>query len=314
MRQLRLGDRTITDDGPVYVIAELGCNHGGSVTVCRDMIRRAAACGVQAVKLQKRDIDTLYSRALLAQPYEHEASFGATYGAHRHALEFGEAAYVACRAQAQAAHVDFFATAFDEPSADFLMRLGVPALKLASGSLTDDPLLRHVSSLGVPLLLSTGGGTATEIDRAMQILTAQTSAVALLHCTAAYPVLNYAELNLRCIQTLRDRYPETIIGWSGHDSGIAMAILAAALGARIIEKHFTLNRASKGTDHAFSLEPVGFRKLVRDLERTREALGDGVKRFYPSEVAPISKMRRWLIHGRWQIGTREEQTPHMRAS
>lgn len=308
-RELTIGSRPISDDTAPFVIAEIGHNHGGSEQTARKMIRAAAGCGVSAVKLQKRDTETLYSPAMLAQPYEHEHSFGRTYGEHRAALEFGRTEYLACRAQAQACRVEFFATAFDEPSADFLMEIGVPAIKLASGSLTDLALLTYVSRLGVPVILSTGSGDAHDIDRAMQTMTRHTYRVALLHCTAAYPVLNYEELNLRCIQTLRERYPETVIGWSGHVSGIAMALVAYALGARILEQHFTLNRASKGTDHAFSLEPGGMKKLVRDLDRARVAMGDGVKRLYLSELAPISKMRRWLINGKWQVGTPAEQTP-----
>jgi sialic acid synthase len=119
-----------------------------------------------------------------------------------------------------------------------------------------------------------------------------TSQIAILHCTAAYPVRDFGELNLRCIATFRERYPEFVIGWSGHDSGIAMSVAAYTLGARIIEKHFTLNRANKGTDNAFSLEPSGLSKLVRDLQRAHGAMGDGVKKYLQSEVGPISKMRR----------------------
>lgn len=308
MRALTIAGRTLADPEPCYLVAELGHNHGGSVTIAQQMIRMAASCGVAAVKLQKRDNATLYSPALRAQPYDHEHSYGLTYGAHRDALELTREEYRACLAQADAVHVACFATAFDEVSADLLMTLNVPAIKIASGGLTDAPLLTHVASLGVPVLLSTGGGDARDIDRAVQLLARHTTTFALLHCTAAYPVRDYAELNLSCITTLRARYPETVIGWSSHESGIAMPLLAYALGARILECHVTLNRTMKGTDHAFSLEPAGLRKLCRDLARARLALGDGVKRCYPSEVAPISKMRRWWINGRWQIGTAAELT------
>lgn len=307
MRELVIAGRRISDDDPCYVIAEIGHNHGGSDVVARQMIREAKRCGADAAKLQKRDNATLYSPAMLAQPYVHDHSFGMTYGAHRDALELDERGYLACRAQAQASAITLLATAFDEPSADFLMRIGVPAIKLASGSLTDMALLTYVAGLGVPVILSTGGGTEQDVDRAVQSITARTPRLAVLHCTAAYPVLDYTTLNLRCMQTFRDRYPDLVIGWSGHVSGIAMALVAYALGARIIEQHFTLNRAHKGTDHAFSLEPAGFTKLVRDLGRAHQALGDGVKRFEACERGPIGKMRRRWIAGRWQIGTPQEQ-------
>lgn len=292
MRELFIGSRRIADSEPCYVIAELGHNHGGNTETATALIKAAARAGAHAVKLQKRENATLYSRELLEQPYDNENSFGATYGLHRSALELGLGSYVSCRAVAKGFNVAFFATAFDEPSADFLMRVGVPAIKIASGGLTDAPLLQHVAGLGVPIILSTGGGTWDDVDRAVNLLSAGRSPFALLHCTAAYPVLNYAELNLLAIVEMRARYPDTVVGWSGHDSGIAMSLVAYAYGARILEKHFTLNRALKGTDHAFSLEPAGLRKLCRDLERAHAANGDGVKRLYDSERKPLSKMRR----------------------
>lgn len=309
MRKLTIAGRTIDDASQCYVIAELGHNHGGSVETALAMVKAAAQCGADSVKLQKRS-PTLYTPAMRAQPYQNEHSFGATYGAHRDALEFGEGAYQRCQRQAKAFGVACFATAFDEQSADFLMRLDVPAIKIHSGGLTDDALLTYVASLGVPIILSTGGGTDGDVDKAANLLAAKTKDFALLHCTAAYPVRDFAELNLRYILTLRERYPETVIGWSGHASSIAMDLIAYTFGARIIERHFTLNRASKGTDHAWSLEPPGLRKLIRDLQRAREALGDGQKKFYASEYGPISKMRRSYLNGAWQIATQAELGIH----
>lgn len=295
MRRLTIGSARLSDASPAWVIAEIGSNHGGDVKTACDMIRIAASCGAGAVKLQKRQNATLYAPELLQQPYENEHSYGPTYGTHREALEFSRTEYVICQQEAVRANVEFFATAFDEPSVDFLVALGVPAIKIASGGLTDAALLGHAASTGIPLILSTGGGTEADIDAAVNIITRHRTSLALLHCTAAYPVRDYAEHNLRCIVTLRERYPELLIGWSGHDSGIALAVMAYTLGARIIEMHFTTNRANKGTDHAFSLEPSGLQKLTRDLRRAHAAYGDGIKRFYPSEVGPIAKMRRRVL-------------------
>ena len=301
MRALEIDGVRIADDAPCYVIAELGHNHGGSVETACQMVQAAKYAGVHAVKLQKRDNERLYHPRLLAQPYENENSYGPTYGAHRAALEFGREQYQDVARLARWQGVACFATAFDEQSADDLMDwIDPPAFKIASGGLTDTPLLRYVASFRKPILLSTGGGTEADVDRAVQTITAIHTDLAVLHCTASYPCA-FEELNLQCIQTFRLRYPDLVIGWSSHDNGIAMAVSAYTLGARILEKHFTLNRAMKGTDHAFSLEPDGMRKLCRDLSRAHVAMGDGVKRWYQSEVKPISKMRRTDTEDGWQI-------------
>lgn len=292
MREIILNGRHITDDSPAYVVAELGHNHGGKFDTARTMIQTAAAAGADACKLQKRDINTLFSQTMLMTPYENENSFGKTYGDHRRALEFGAKEYLACRSVALTAKVDFFATAFDEPSADFLMHVDVPAIKIASSGSQDHTLLRHVASLGKPLIVSTGGCNWEAVDSAVDLLSGTDADFALLHTTSAYPVHNIVELNLRAIHEMRERYPNTIIGFSSHAKGPALSLVAYAYGARIIEHHFTLDRASKGTDHAFSLEPKGLAVLCEDLLKAHVANGDGVKRLYESERGPLSKMQR----------------------
>lgn len=303
MRELTIAGRRIADDAPCYVVAEIGGNHGGDVSVARQMIREAAQCGASAVKFQKRENETLYAHELLQNPYQNENSFGDTYGAHRAALELAPGSLRALGSTARGVGIACFATAFDERSADSCAELGFPAIKIASGGLTDLPLLRHVAEFGTPVLLSTGGGTLADINRAVNVLGACPHAI--LHCVASYP-LQPEEANLRVIGTLRQRYPSTVIGFSSHSPGIAFSLIAYAFGARIIEHHFTLNRASKGTDHAFSLEPKGLSTLVEDLEKIRRAMGDGIKRYYPSELGPISKMRRRpTAHGMQITGARD---------
>lgn len=315
MRQFTVNGRTLTDNSPAWVIAEIGSNHGGDVRTACDMIRIAKAAGADAVKLQKRENATLYSPELLAQPYENEHSYGKTYGEHREALEFSKTEYVICQEEAHRADVTFFATAFDEPSADFLAELKVPAIKIASGGLTDAYLLRHVASLGIPIVLSTGGGELPDVNHAVNIIAAQHMELAILHCTAAYPVRTYTEHNLKVIETYRQEYPDFLIGWSGHDSGIALAVMAYTLGARIIEMHFSLNRANKGTDNVFSLEPSGLTKLCRDLKRAHAAYGDGFKRYYLSEQGAISKMRRRVMaNGDYRITGEKDATTDDRTS
>jgi N-acetylneuraminate synthase/sialic acid synthase len=294
---LKIGTHEIGDEMPCYVIAEIGHNHQGSLEKARELFRQAKEAGAHAVKLQKRDNRGLYTRAAYEKPYDNENSFGATYGEHREFLEFGRREYAELQVYARELKVDFFSTAFDLASADFLEGLGVPAYKIASGDLKSTPLLRHVARFGKPMIVSTGGATLDDVQRAYDAIMPINRQLAILQCTAGYPAA-FEELDLRVIATYRERFPDAVIGFSSHDNGIAMPIAAYMLGARIVEKHFTLNRAMKGTDHAFSLEPVGLRKLVRDLERTHKAMGDGAKKIYESERAPIIKMGKSLVVAR----------------
>jgi sialic acid synthase len=294
---LNIGSRSIGDLSPCYVIAEIGHNHQGSLDKARELFREAKLAGAHAVKLQKRDNRGLYTRAAFEKSYDNENSFGPTYGEHREFLEFGRKEYVELQAFARELGVDFFATAFDVASADFLESLNVPAYKIASGDLKSVPLLKHVASFGKPMIVSTGGALLEDVQRAYEAILPINPQLAILQCTAGYPAA-FDELDLRVIATYRERFPEAVIGFSSHDNGIAMPVAAYILGARIIEKHFTLNRAMKGTDHAFSLEPVGLRKMVRDLDRTFKAMGDGTKKVYDSERAPIAKMGKSLVVAR----------------
>jgi len=290
MRELTIRGRRIADDEPCYVVAELGNNHSGQVDTAHMLIDLAATAGAHAVKFQRRDNANLYSRALLDAPYDNENSYGATYGAHRAALELPLDAYPGLIRHAHGRGMACFCTAFDERSADELIAVGIDGLKVASGGVTDRSLMKHVATTELPMIISTGGCLDDDLLHADDWITGRQN-VAWLHCTASYPA-DFAELNLSYVTQMRAFWPDRVIGWSSHDNGIAMAVMAYTLGARIIEKHFTGNRAWKGTDHAFSLEPDGLRKMCRDLARAHVAMGDGVKRYYDSERKPISKMRR----------------------
>ena len=294
---IRIGQHEIGDHTPCYVIAEIGHNHQGSLEKARELFREAKLAGAHCVKLQKRDNRGLYTKAAYDKPYDNENSYGATYGEHREFLEFGRTEYVALQAYARELGLDFFATAFDVASADFLEELEVPAYKIASGDLKSTPLLRYVASFGKPMVLSTGGALIEDVQRAYDTVMPINPQLAILQCTAGYPAA-FEELDLRVIETYCERFRGAVIGFSGHDNGIAMPVATYVLGARIVEKHFTLNRAMKGTDHAFSLEPVGLRKMVRDLERTHKAMGNGTKKIYDSEKAPILKMGKSLVIAR----------------
>lgn len=295
-RKLTINDVVITDDSDCFIIAEIGHNHQGSLAKAKELFKAAAECGVDAVKLQKRDNKSMFTKAAYNKPYENENSFGATYGLHREALEFGKSEYVELQQYATELGLIMFATAFDVPSADFLAELEMPVYKIASGDLKNTPLLKYVAGIGKPMIISTGGANMEDVQRAFDIIMPINSQLAILQCTSSYPAEHH-DLNLRVIETFRQQFPENVIGLSDHENGIAMATASYVLGARILEQHFTINHTWKGTDQVFSLEPIGMKKLVRDLRRLREALGDGVKRVYPNEVVPISKMSKKLVAG-----------------
>lgn len=295
--RLCIDGRLIGDDTDCYVIAEVGHNHQGNLETAKEMFRAAKECGASAVKLQKRDNRSLFTRAMYDKPYENENSFGDTYGEHREALEFGRSEYVELIAYAREIGITMFATAFDPVSADFLAELDVPAYKVASADLVNTPLLVHVAKIGKPMIISTGGARLDDVRRAHDVIMPVNSQLCIMQCTAGYPPA-WEEINLKVLETYRKQFPNVVVGFSSHDSGIALAVVAYTLGGRVIEKHFTLNRAMKGTDHKFSLEPVGLRKMVRDLQRVRVAMGDGKKVVYPSEVAPIEKMGKSIVAAR----------------
>jgi N-acetylneuraminate synthase/sialic acid synthase len=216
---------------------------------------------------------------------------------HRQALELGKEELRELHEYAAELKIDCFTTPFDIPSADLLEEIGATFYKVASADLINTPLLRHIARFGKPMILSTGGATLEDVDRAVETVLPINSQLCIMQCTAAYPA-DYDELDLGVIQTFRERYPEIVIGYSGHDNSISMPVVAYMLGARIVEKHFTLNRVMKGTDHKFSLEPGGLRRVVRDLERARQSIGDGVKKKRPSEFAPMMKMAKSLYAAR----------------
>lgn len=296
-RTLTIGSHQIQDESRCYVIAEVGHNHQGKLQTCMDLFKAAKEVGVSAVKLQKRNNRAMYTKTLYDRPYDNENSYGATYGEHREALEFGLSEYRTLQQYCKELGIHFFATAFDFDSADFLASIDVPAFKIASGDLKNIPLIEHVATFGKPMIISTGGATLDDVKRAYYAVMAINRQLCLLQCTAGYPA-EWRELDLGVITSYRQMFPDTVVGLSAHDNGIAMAVAAYVLGGRVLEKHFTLNRAWKGTDHAFSLEPVGMRKMVRDLERTWMAMGDGQKKLYPSEASPIQKMGKKLVAAR----------------
>ena len=286
MTRVQIGTHTVGDGYPCYIIAEIGINHNGDIAQAKRLIGVAAAAGCNAVKFQKRTVDVVYTPEELAKP--RESPFGETNGDLKRGLEFGFEQYREIDRFAGDCELTWFASCWDEASVDFIDQFDPPCYKIASASLTDDALLSHTRSKGKPIILSTGMSTVEQIDHAVDVLGAND--LVLLHACSAYPS-QYPELNLRVIQTLRERYGVPI-GYSGHETGLPSSVAAAALGACVIERHITTDRSLWGSDQAASLEPNGINRLVRDIRLIETSMGDGVKRVLPSEMAVMQKLRR----------------------
>lgn len=281
-------------NGDFYFIAEVGHNHQGDVKKAKEMFLVAKQCGASAVKLQKRDNKELYTKSFFNEKYENRNSFAETYGLHREALEFGVKEYEVLKKYANEIDIDFFATPFDLPSLEFLENLNMPLYKIASADLNNSILQTEIAKLKKPIILSTGGGTLDDVKRAINNITKFNDNIAILHCTASYPV-DLSDMNLNVIKTYKNEFPNYTVGLSDHENGIDAATVAYMLGARVFEKHFTLNRANKGTDNAFSLEPAGLEKLIRNLKRIPKILGSYEKKILESEKAPLFKMQKSIV-------------------
>lgn len=288
MVTVRIGARLVGDGQPCFILAEGGLNHNGDPALARELVRIAADARADGVKFQKRSIVDLLTRDARDAPYVKPNSFGATYGEHRQKLELATETWFALRDQAQGLGLEFMGSAWDPPSVDLLESLGAPAYKLPSAVVTDLALLDHVACKGKPVILSTGMSSLAEIDEAVETVLRHTDQVILLQCTSTYPS-EFADINLRVMETYRARYG-LLVGYSGHERGIAVSEAAATLGACLVERHFTVDRTLPGPDHAASLEPVGLAKLVRDIRHIEEALGTPAKRPVPGEAAVRARL------------------------
>jgi len=283
---VRIGDRDVGRGCPVYFIAEIGINHNGDVALAKRLIGAAASAGCDAVKFQKRTVDVVYSAEELSRPRENP--FGETNGDLKHGLEFERDAYEEIDEFCRSLELPWLASCWDEESVDFIDVFDPPCYKIASASLTDDELLRHTRSKGKPILLSTGMSSLEQIEHAVHVL--GTDDLVVMHTTSTYPS-QPEELNLRVIPSLEQRF-DVPVGYSGHEVGLYTTLAAVVLGARIVERHITLDRAMWGSDQAASVEPQGLARLVKDVHAVEAALGDGVKRVYDSELPVMQKLRR----------------------
>ena len=254
-----------------YFIAEIGQNHQGDVDTAIKYVDLFTNAGANCVKLQKRDNRYLFDKASYDKEYNSENAFADTYGAHREALELSEEEMTKVREHCRKIGVDFMCTPFDEPSLDFLVAIEVDAIKIASFDLGNLPLLDKIGKTQIPVVMSVGGGDEKQIRASVDCLSSHHSNITILHCVSEYPC-PAENLGLSEVTKLIKEYPDYTIGSSDHFNGILSGPVAYMLGARVFEKHVTLNRALKGTDHSFALEPDGFRKFVRDTQRVSEML------------------------------------------
>jgi N-acetylneuraminate synthase len=286
VRTVKIGNKLVGPGQPCYVIAEIGINHNGDVDLAKRLISVAVAAGCDAVKFQKRTIDVVYTAKELATPRENP--FGPTNGDLKYGLEFEAEDYAEISDFCKSIKIPWFASPWDEGAVDFMEQFNIPVYKIASASLTDDHLLRHIRKTGKPVIASTGMSTYAEIDHAVGVLGKKD--LVLMHTTSTYPA-NYDELNLRAIPTMAEKYGVPI-GYSGHETGIPTSVAARTLGACMVERHITMDRAMWGSDQSASLEPNGIGRLVRDIRLVEQSMGDGVKRVYEREVPIIKKLRR----------------------
>ncbi|MCZ2128053.1 MAG: N-acetylneuraminate synthase family protein [Anaerolineales bacterium] len=287
-REIKFGNRKLGDGHPAYVIAEVGINHNGDLEIAKKIIDAAVHAGADAVKFQKRTPEICTPPEQQKQMRETPWGY-ITYLDYRYKVEFGEEQYREIDRYCKEKKIDWMVSVWDEPSVDFIEQFDTPAYKVPSASLTDHGLLKRVRATGKPLIISTGMSTMEQIHKGVQAVGEEN--LLIMHCTSAYPC-EPEELNLKMIETLRKEFPNTPIGYSGHEVGLIPSTAAVALGACSVERHITLDRAMWGSDQAASVEPGGFERLVKYIRVIEAGLGNGVKKVYESEKGSMKKLRR----------------------
>ncbi|MBN2044460.1 MAG: N-acetylneuraminate synthase family protein [Anaerolineales bacterium] len=287
-REVKIGNTLVGDGHPTFIVAEVGINHNGDLEIAKQLIDVAKWAGVDAVKFQKRTPE-------LCVPEEQKSKMRETpwgyisYLDYRTKVEFGIDDYQEIDRYCKEKGLIWFASPWDEKSVDFLEDFSPVCYKVASASLTDRILLEAIKETGRPVILSTGMSTVDEIQKAVDFL--GTDNLIITHTTSAYPC-EPDELNLKMIRTLQEMFPTVPVGYSGHEVGLVPSAVAVAMGACMVERHITLDRALWGSDQAASVEPGGLNKLVKYIRTTEAALGTGEKVIYESEIPSLSKLRR----------------------
>ena len=286
-KAVKIADRWVGEGYPTYVVAEIGINHNGDLELAKRMIQAAKDSGMDAVKFQKRTPELCVPEEQKGQMRETPWGY-ITYLDYRYKVEFGEAEYREIERFCKEIGITWFTSVWDERSVDFMEAFEPVCYKIPSAMLTDHALLRHLRATGRPLILSTGMSTMEEIREAVEVV--GTDKLVITHATSTYPC-DPTELNLLMIRTLKKEFPVPV-GYSGHEVGLIPSVVAASLGACMVERHITLDRAMWGSDQAASVEPGGFERMVKYIRVAEQSLGDGVKRVYESEMSSRKKLRR----------------------
>jgi len=285
MKRIQVGpNRWIGEGEEPYIVAEIGINHNGSITLCKKMIAEAVHVGVDAVKMQKRTIEEMYTKEALDVPYNKPYAFGKTYGEHKHALEFSDEQYIELKNFTQSLGVEFLVSGFDSTGFEFIDKvINVPVHKVASPFVTDYPLLKQVAGYGKPIFLSTGMHSMEEIKASVEFIKKINDKLIVFHAVTMYPVPN-DQVNLSVITTFKKELG-TLVGYSSHDAGVVLPAAAVALGACVIEKHFTLDRTMVGPDHAASAESRGMELIKKYCTAVQQAMGKSIREINEAEKA-----------------------------
>ncbi len=286
-KEVVIDGRSIGDDHPCFIVGEIGINHNGDLNIAKKLIDVATWTGCDAVKFQKRTPEVVVPPEERAKMRETPWGY-ISYLDYRYKVEFGQEEYTEIDRYCREKGITWFASPWDEASVDFLEQFDPPVHKVASACLTDRGLLTRLKATGKPLIVSTGMSNQEQIRQAIDFL--GTDNLVIMHTTSTYPCPP-EELNLRMIETLRDSY-DCPIGYSGHEAGLPTTVAAVVLGAKSVERHITLDRSMWGSDQAASVEPSGLERLVKYIRVVESAMGDGVKRVYQSEQAPMQRLRR----------------------
>lgn len=279
---------------PCFIIAEIGQNHQGDIEIAKKMIRMVKDCGADCAKFQKSELEYKFNKSALERPYTSPHSWGKTYGEHKRHLEFSHEQYRELQKYAEEIGIFFTASGMDEMAVEFLHELNVPFFKVGSGDTNNFPYLEKCAKKGRPMVVSSGMQSMETMRRVYQTVKANNPNFCILQCTSAYP-LEPENVNLRVIMEYQKEFPDIPIGYSGHETGIAITIAAVALGAKVVERHVTLDKTWKGSDHQASLEPQELTELVQAIRTVERSLGSPIKQILPCEMACHNKLGKSVV-------------------